>query len=83
VLRRLTLLKYLHEINLSPEATVALMRRLATASCRPEDYEVLIRIVRAHTTLSADFVESSPVVEPSSPAPKATRQRRGTQRSRR
>jgi len=83
VLRRLTLLKYLHEINLRPEDTLALMRRLETDSCRPEDYEVLIRIVRAHTNLSADFVEASPVVELSSPAPKATRQRQGAKRPRR
>jgi hypothetical protein len=83
VLRRLTLLKYLHEINLRPEETLALMRRLETDSCRPEDYEVLIRIVRAHTNLSADFVEASPVVEPSSPAPNATRKRQGAKRPRR
>ena len=54
VLRRLTLLPYLHESNLSPEETLVLMRRLDTATCRPEDYEALIRIVRAHTTLSAE-----------------------------
>jgi hypothetical protein len=75
VLRRLKLLKYFHEINLSPEETLALMRRLETDSCRPEDYEILIRIVRAHTDLSADFLAVSPVVEPSSPAPKAKRPR--------
>jgi len=47
VFRRLKLLQYLHEINLSPEETLALMRRLETDTCRPEDYEALIRIVRA------------------------------------
>jgi hypothetical protein len=83
VLRRLTLLKDFHAINLSPEETLALMRRLETDSCRPEDYEVLIRMVRAHTNLSADFVEASPVVEPFSPAPNATRQRQGAKRPRR
>jgi hypothetical protein len=83
VLRRLTLLKYLQEINLRPEATLALMRRLETESCRPEDYEVLIRIIRAHTTLSADFLAASPVVEPSSPMPKAKRKRQSAKRPRR
>ena len=83
MLRRLTLLKYLHEINLSPAETLALMRRLETDSCRPEDYEVLIRIVRAHTNLSADFLEVSSGVEPSSLALKAKRQRQGARRPRR
>ena len=83
VFRRLKLLQYLHEINLSPEETLALMRRLETDSCRPEDYEVLIRIVRAHTDLSANFLEASPVVEPSSPALKAKYKRQGTKRPRR
>jgi hypothetical protein len=54
VLRRLKLLQYLHEINRSPEETLALMRRLETDTCRPEDYETLIRIVRAHTPPKAE-----------------------------
>jgi hypothetical protein len=41
VLRRLQLLQYLDELNLSPEETLALMRRLATATCRPEACERL------------------------------------------
>jgi hypothetical protein len=83
VLRRLKLLKYLQEIHLSPEETLALMRRLETDSCRPEDYEVLIRIVRAHTNLSANSLAVSPVVAPSSPAPKAKGKRPGAKRPRR
>jgi hypothetical protein len=83
VLRRLKLLNSLPEINLSPEETLALMRRLETDSCRPEDCEGLIRIVRAHTNLSTDFLEASPGVEPSSPALKAKRQRQGARRPRR
>jgi hypothetical protein len=66
VLRRLKLLKYLQQINRSPEHTLALIRRLETASCRTEDDEVLLRTVRAHMELSADFLAASPVVEPSS-----------------
>jgi hypothetical protein len=54
VFRLLKLLRYLREINLSSEETLALLRRLETDTCRPEDYEVLIRVVRAHGNLSAD-----------------------------
>ena len=83
VFRRLKLLKYLQQIHLRPEDTLALIRRLETESCRAEDYEVLIRTVRAHMELSADFLEASPVVEPSSPARKAQRKRPGVKRTRR
>ena len=58
--RRLKLLQSLHEINLSPEEALALMRRLETATCRPEDSEALIRIERAHTPLSAEGWEAPP-----------------------
>jgi hypothetical protein len=58
VFRLLKLLRYLREINLSSEETLALLRRLETDSCRPADYEVLIRVVRAHTKLSADDLEA-------------------------
>ena len=74
--RHLTLLNYLKEIHLSPEETLTLIRRLETDSCRAEDYEVLMRVVRAYTDLSADFLEASPGAQPSSPAPPAGRQRR-------
>ena len=56
--RLLKLLTYLREINLSSEDTLALIQRLETDSCRPEDYEVLIRVVRAHSKLSADDLEA-------------------------
>jgi hypothetical protein len=83
VFRYLKLLKYVQEINLSPDETLALMRRLETDSCRAEDYEVLMRMVRAHIDLSADVLAASPAVEPSSPAPKAKGKRQGAKRSRR
>ena len=83
VFRRLKLLKYLQQINLSPEDTLALIRRLATDSCRVEDYEVLMRTMRAHMELSADLLAASPVVESSSPGRKAKRQRQGTKHTRR
>jgi hypothetical protein len=40
VFRHFKLLNYLRKINLSLEETAALIRRLETDSCRPEDYEV-------------------------------------------
>lgn len=83
VFRRLKLLKYLQQINLSPEDTLALIRRLETESCRAEDYEVLIRTVRAHMELSADLLAASPMVEPSSLARQAKRKRQGAKRARR
>ena len=83
VFRRLKLLQYLHEINLGPEETLALMRRLETDTCRPEDYEVLSRIVRAHTTLSADGLEASlGLKRPASTRPTSS-QRPGAKRARR
>ena len=81
--RPLKLLKYLNKINLSPEETLTLIRRLETDSCRAEDYEVLMRVVRAYTDLSADFLETAPGAQPSSPAQPAGRQRSGVQRTRR
>ena len=56
--RLLKLLRYLREINLSSEEALALLRRLETDRCRPEDYEVLIRVVRAHSKLSADDLDA-------------------------
>gem|GEM_PF-6726235 len=82
MLRRLTLLKYLHEITLSPADTLALIRRLTSARCRAEDDEVLIRLVRAHIELSANVLEAAPVVEPSLPARKAQRQRQSAKSAR-
>ena len=81
VFRYLKLLNYLRKINLSLEETAALIRRLETDSCRPEDYEVLIRIVRAHTELSADFLEAPPVALPSAPVDPTKRKRRSAKRS--
>jgi hypothetical protein len=83
VFRYLKLLKYVQKINLSPEDTLALMQRLETDRCRPEDYEVLIRIVEAHTELSADVLEAIPNLEPSSPVPKTKVKRQGAKHTRR
>jgi hypothetical protein len=56
---------------------LALLRRLETDSCRAEDYEVLIRTVRAHMELSADVLAASPKVEPSAPGRQAKRKQQG------
>jgi hypothetical protein len=83
VFRRFKLLQYLHAIHLSPEETLALMRRLATDTCRPEDYEALIRIVRAHTTLSAEGWEAPTALARLAPTRRMSGQRQGARRARR
>jgi hypothetical protein len=83
VFRYLKLLKYVQKINLSREDTLALMHRLETDSCRPEDYEELTRIVEAHMELSGEVLQAVPDREPASPAPKAKGKRQGAKRTRR
>ena len=83
VWQSLKLLNYLRKINLSLEETAALIRRLETNSCRPEDYEVLIRCVEAHMELSADVLQAAPEQESASPAPKAKGKPQGAKRARR
>ena len=81
--RYLKLLKYVHKINLSPAESLALIQRLETDSCRVEDYEVLIRVIRAHTELSADDLSVLPDLERSLPVPPAKAKRPGAKRPRR
>lgn len=83
VFRLLKLLRYLREINLSSEETLALLRRLETDSCRPEDYEVLIRVVRAHTQLSADDLDAFLDLEGPSLARQRSPQEPGSKKRRR
>ena len=83
MLRYLKLLKYVHQINLSPAETLALLQRLETDSCRVEDYEVLIRVIRAHTELSADDWAVLPDLERSLPVLPAKSKRPGAKRPRR
>lgn len=83
VFRYLKLLKYVQKINLSLEDTAALLRRLETDSCRPEDYEVLMRIVEAHMELSGDVLQGVPEREPALPGPKAKGKAQGVKRTRR
>ncbi len=80
--RYLKLLKYVHQINLSPDETLALIQRLETDSCRVEDYEVLIRVIRAHSELSADDWSVLPDLERSLPVPPANVKRPRAKRAR-
>jgi hypothetical protein len=86
VFRLLKLLRYLDEINLSSEETLALLRRLETDSCRPEGYEVLIRVVRAHSKLSADDLDAFLELEGPSlarrPSPQEPESKKGRRRQR-
>jgi hypothetical protein len=83
VFRYLKLLKYVQQINLSPEETLALIRRLETDSCGPEDDEVLIRVVGAHAALSADDLAVLPDLEQSLPVHPGKGKRPGAKRTRR
>ena len=81
--RLLKLLTYLREINLSSEETLALIQRLETDSCRPEDYEVLIRVVRAHSNLSAADLKVFGALAGSSAARRRPSQGRGAKKEHR
>jgi hypothetical protein len=72
-----------HKINLSPQETLALIQRLETDSCRVEDYEVLIRVIRAHTELSADDLAMLPDLERSLSVPPDKDKRPVAKRTRR
>jgi hypothetical protein len=74
VLRRLKLLKRLQEVQLSPEAGLALMQRVETNSCSAEDRATLIQVIRA-TQASQELVEASPLLTQPPPERKAKRKR--------
>ena len=78
VLRRLKLLKRLQDVELSPEEGLGLLQRLETNSGRPDDYEVLMQVIRAATEVSAQLCAEWPL-----PERKATRNRQAAQASRR
>lgn len=83
MLQLLKLFQYLQEVNLSPADTLALMRRIETHRCSAEDYEVLIKMVRAHIEMSADCLPKPPLRERSSPQRQAKRHRQAAKASRR
>jgi|SRR6266849_667410 hypothetical protein len=74
VLRRLKLLKRLQEVQLSPEAGLALMQRVEINSCSAEDREILIQVIRT-TQATQELVEASPLPAQSAPERKAKRKR--------
>lgn len=67
MLRRLKLLKRLQDVHLSPEEGLALRQRVETNSCRGDDYETLIKVIRATTEVAEQLCDESPLPEPSSP----------------
>lgn len=67
MLRRLKLLKRLQDVHLSPEEGLALMQRVETNSCRGDDYETLIKVIRATTEVAEHLLDELPLPEPSSP----------------
>lgn len=68
VLRLFKLLKHIQEINLSPQETLTLMRRLETDSCCAEDSEVLIKIMRVHLAFVVDGGPPPPAQASTAPA---------------
>jgi hypothetical protein len=74
VLRSLKVVKRLQDIQLSPEAGLALMQRVETNSDSAEDRANLITVIRA-TQAAQQLAEASP--QPPQPAPerKAKRKR--------
>ena len=67
MLRRLKLLKRLQDVNLSPEDDLALIQRVETNSCRTDDDETLIKVMRATTAVAEQWLEEPPLPGPSSP----------------
>jgi hypothetical protein len=74
VLRRLKLLKRLQEMQLRPEAGLALTQRVETNSCSAEARASLIQGIRV-TQAFQELVEASPLPTQPSPARKAKRKR--------
>jgi len=60
VLRRLKLLKRLQDVQLSPEAGLALMQRVETNGDSAENRAILIKAIRA-TQAAQQLVEASPL----------------------
>lgn len=88
MLRRLTLLKRLQDVNLRPEEAQALMQRVETNTCSAEDRDLLAQVIRTTTQVAAQLLDPSPqpaprVPEGPSPQRKAKRKRQLAKASRR
>jgi len=83
VLRRLKLLKRLQEGHLSPADGLALLQRLATNSCSADDYERLMKVIRATTEVSEHLLEEPSVPGPPWPERTTKHKRRVAKASRR
>jgi hypothetical protein len=60
MLRRLKLLKRLQDVQLSPEAGLALIQRVETNSDSAEDQAIVIKAIRA-TQAAQQLAEASPL----------------------
>ena len=74
MLRRLKLRKRLQDVQMGPEAGLALMQRVETNSCSAEDRESVIQVIRA-TQASQELFEAVPLPALPAPARKAKRKR--------
>ena len=88
MLRCLTLLKRLQDVQLRPEEAPALMQRVETNTCSADDRDLLAQVIRVTTQVSAQLWDPSPPpalrgAERPSPQRKAKRKRQLAQASRR
>jgi DNA-binding transcriptional MerR regulator len=88
VLRRLTLLRRLQEVHLSPAEAQTLLERVKTHDSSPEDRERLTELIRATTEVSDQLRAEPAVPEPLfpqrlSPPRKAKRKRQLVKAARR
>jgi hypothetical protein len=82
MLRRLKLLKRLQDVQLSPEAGLALIQRVETNSDSAEDQAIVIKAIRA-TQAAQQLAEASPLPPQHAPECKAKRKRQLTKAARR
>lgn len=82
MLRRLKLLKRLQDVQLSPEAGLALIQRVETNSDSAEDQAIVIKAIRA-TQAAQQLAEASPLPPQYAPECKAKRKRQLTKTARR
>lgn len=81
MLRRL-LMNRLHEVNLSPQDGQGLLERLEHGEVRPDDRQVLAKVVRGTYASQQLWQDASPSAH-TTPPPKAKRKRQLAKASRR
>jgi hypothetical protein len=83
MLRFCKLLKSFYEMNISQKDMLALRQRLETSSCRAEDYESLIQIMRAHLAFTTTAGSRRPGQAGPAPAPAPPHPRQAAKGARR